>query len=113
MKHTTDYSKMENSKRRALADNRFWLGNKYKEMMEVMLKSRIGGCDDDYFHFATSFMGIQGYPVVVMMEAIDRLIRMREHRRSVFEKDMAYYESNNLLEVMEIPANWESESYDG
>jgi len=76
MSYTTNYAKSDTPIRKALSDNRFWLGDKYKDMMLIMINSRRANNDDDSFHFHASFMGIQGFTVNVMMDAVDRWLRL-------------------------------------
>ena len=76
MSHEVKYGDKERPIREAFKDNRFWLGSSYKDTMWKLYEPRKKGCDDVFFHMMASFIGIQGYPVDVMMKMMDRLIRM-------------------------------------
>jgi len=74
MSHTVDYSKLAETERynKAIEDCRFYLNDSFEKVIAA-IKETISEIDDEnkldmVVRFHLSFIGIQGYPVTVLIE---------------------------------------------
>lgn len=67
MHHDIKYDTSDRVKadEKAIEDVKFWLGDRFDEVMDTM--KRCDGAEPREVYFAMSFAGIQGYPVGAIM----------------------------------------------
>lgn len=93
MKHTIDYSGMNDTAKhaKALADCRSYLGVKYTQIMKILRQQTKEGVAGDIMLIQLSFIGIEGYPAQAMIDEADWIEDELAERRYVAaaERDRA------------------------